>query len=149
MGIYNVECTAMRSKVNQAVFVATKDPRNIQHLLVKLAPAFSFDFHFSPAWYFQGSRINVGYFPVSIYRLKVNNRDTRTRCEICSKLTLKTPERRYWRRSGVFIVNFEHISHLVLVFLLFEQVNSHWVVLFLFYLLLRLKLVGHSTLLCT
>ena len=23
----------------------------------------------------------------------------------------------YWRRSGVFIVNFEHISHLVLVFL--------------------------------
>ena len=25
---------------------------------------------------------------------------------------------RYWRRSGVFIVSFEHISHLVLVFLL-------------------------------
>ena len=25
---------------------------------------------------------------------------------------------RHWRRSGVFIVNFEHISHLVLVFLL-------------------------------
>ena len=23
-----------------------------------------------------------------------------------------------WRRSGIFIVNFEHISHLVLVFLL-------------------------------
>ena len=30
---------------------------------------------------------------------------------------MKTPERRR-RRSGVFIVNFEHISHLVLVFLL-------------------------------
>ena len=27
-------------------------------------------------------------------------------------LTIKTPERRQWRRSGVFIVNFEHISHL-------------------------------------
>ena len=27
----------------------------------------------------------------------------------CSKLTLKTPERRNWRRSGVFIVNFEHV----------------------------------------
>ena len=39
-------------------------------------------------------------------------------CEICSKLTIKTPEQRQWRRSGVFIVNFEHISHLVLVFLL-------------------------------
>ena len=24
----------------------------------------------------------------------------------------------YWRRSGVFIVNFGHISHLVLVFIL-------------------------------
>ena len=34
------------------------------------------------------------------------------------KLMIKTPERRHWRRSGIFIVNFEHISHLVLVFLL-------------------------------
>ena len=39
-------------------------------------------------------------------------------CEICSKLTLKKPERRQWRRSGVFIVNFEHILHLVIVLLL-------------------------------
>ena len=38
--------------------------------------------------------------------------------EICSKLTIKMPERRHWRRSGIFIVNFEHISHLLLVFLL-------------------------------
>ena len=37
---------------------------------------------------------------------------------ICSKLTIKTPERRHWRLCGVFIVNFEYISHLVLVFLL-------------------------------
>ena len=58
------------------------------------------------------------YYPVGNYILKVNNRNTRARCEICSKLTIKTPERDYWRRSGVFIVNFEHISHLVLVFLL-------------------------------
>ena len=34
------------------------------------------------------------------------------------KLTIKTLERRHWRRSRVFIVDFEHISHLVLVFLL-------------------------------
>ena len=36
------------------------------------------------------------------------------------KLTVKTQERRHWRRlrSGVVIVNFEHISHLVLLFLL-------------------------------
>ena len=29
-----------------------------------------------------------------------------------SNLTIKTPERRYWHRSCVFIVNFEHISHI-------------------------------------
>ena len=50
---------------------------------------------------------------------KVNNRDTRTRSEIRSKLKIETPERLQWRRSGIFIVNFEHILHLVLVFLLF------------------------------
>ena len=33
--------------------------------------------------------------PVGIYLLKVNNRNTRTRCEICSKLTTKTPERHH------------------------------------------------------
>ena len=61
-------------------------------------------------------------FPIkdlaSNYMFKINDRNTRTRCEICSKLTVKIPERRQWHRSGIFIVNFEHISHLVLVFLL-------------------------------
>ena len=50
--------------------------------------------------------------PAGIYLFKVNYRNTRTRCEICSKLTIKTPERHQWCRSGVFIVNFEHILHL-------------------------------------
>ena len=54
----------------------------------------------------------------SNYLLKVNNRNTRTRCEICSKLTIKIPERRQRRYSGIFTVNFEQISHPVLVFLL-------------------------------
>ena len=49
---------------------------------------------------------------------KVSSRNTRAWCEICSKLTVKTPERRHWRHSGVFVVNFEQISHPVLVFLL-------------------------------
>ena len=34
-----------------------------------------------------------------IYMFKVNNRNSRTRCEICSKLTIKTPERRQWNRT--------------------------------------------------
>ena len=49
-----------------------------------------------------------------IHLFKVNNRNSRTRCEICSKLTIKTYQ---WWRSSVFIVNLEHISHLVLMFL--------------------------------
>ena len=57
-------------------------------------------------------------FPAGIYLLKFNNRNTTTRCEICSKLIIKTTEQCQWHRSGVFIVNFEHISHLLLVFLL-------------------------------
>ena len=58
------------------------------------------------------------YIPAGNYMFKVNNRNTRTRREICSKLTIKIPEGRQMRRSGTFILNFEHISHLVLVFLL-------------------------------
>ena len=41
------------------------------------------------------------YNPAGIYLLK-NNESNRTICEICSKLTIKAPERRQWRRSGVF-----------------------------------------------
>ena len=48
---------------------------------------------------------------VGNYMFKVNNRNTRARCQICLKPTIKTPERRHWRCSSVFIVNFEHISH--------------------------------------
>ena len=40
---------------------------------------------------------------------KVDNTNTRARCEICSELTIKTP---------TLTFNFKHISHLVLVFLL-------------------------------
>ena len=56
------------------------------------------------------------FYPADNYPFKVNNRNVRTRCEIYSKLIIKILEQRHWRRSGTFIVNFEHISHLVLVF---------------------------------
>ena len=48
--------------------------------------------------------------------------------ELCSKLTRKTPERRQWRRSGVFIVTFQHISHLFSSASIvdIEQVNVSW-----------------------
>ena len=56
--------------------------------------------------------------PANIYLFKVNIRNTRERCETCSKLTIKPLKLRQWCRSDVFIVNFEHISYLSLVFLL-------------------------------
>ena len=71
-----------------------------------------------------------------IYLLKVNYRNTRTRYEICSKLTLKIPERRQWHRSGIFTVNFEHISHFVLVFLLIN-LNMWLLVFFLNFILIK------------
>ena len=61
--------------------------------------------------------------PANIYLFKVNKRKTKKSCEICSMSAIKTPKRRHWRRAGVFIVNFEHISNLVLVFLLLTLNN--------------------------
>ena len=58
---------------------------------------------------------------------KVNNRDSRKRCEICSNISVKTPER---RRSGVFTVNLELISTASIAG--FEQVSVSYV-LELFY----------------
>ena len=54
-------------------------------------------------------------YPAYIYLFKVNNRNSRKGCQICEKVIIKTPERRQLH-PGIFIVNFEHISHLFLVF---------------------------------
>ena len=56
------------------------------------------------------------FYPVGIYSFKVNNGNTRTMCENCSNSTVKTPEQRHFCRSGVFIVNVEQISHILMVF---------------------------------
>ena len=48
--------------------------------------------------------------PANIYLLKVSSRNTRKRCELCSKLTIKTPEPRQFRSIDDF-----------------EQVNVSWV----------------------
>ena len=57
--------------------------------------------------------MRTSFSAVNIHLFKVNNRNTRKRCGICQ-----------WRRSGAFIVNFEHIFHLFLVFLLLN-LNSY------------------------
>ena len=74
-----------------------------------------------------------GLYPAGNYMFKINKKSTRTRCEICLMLAIKR------HRSGVFIVNFEHISHLFqfiyiyihtllyYFFINFKQVNTGWV----------------------
>ena len=58
---------------------------------------------------------NISLISAVIYLYIVDNRNTRTMCEIFSKLTIKTLKRRHQLRFGVFIVDFEQISHIVLV----------------------------------
>ena len=53
--------------------------------------------------------------PDGNYMFKVNNKNIRTRCEICSKLTIKAPKRRHWLRTGAFIVNFTPCSSVPIV----------------------------------
>ena len=43
-----------------------------------------------------GNDSNFDRNTASIYLLKLNNKNTRPKCEICSKLTIKTPERNHW-----------------------------------------------------
>ena len=56
--------------------------------------------------------------PTGNCMFNVHKRNIIARCEICSKLTIKTPEKRHLHRSTLFNVNFEHISHLTLVFVM-------------------------------
>ena len=56
--------------------------------------------------------ITIIHCPGGIYLFIVNIRNTRTRCEIYSKLTINIPERLQQRYSGKSIVNFKPTSHL-------------------------------------
>ena len=44
--------------------------------------------------YVQYNKVLIGENQANIYLLKVNTRNTSKRCEICLKITKKTPERR-------------------------------------------------------
>ena len=65
--------------------------------------------------------------PANIYLFKVNNRNSRKGCEICSKLTIKAPEQRHWRRS-IFLLLFLNVFYTFssLSIVHFEQVNVIW-----------------------
>ena len=54
------------------------------------------------------------HFKAILTSSNLTKKSSRKMCEICSKLAIKTLEQRQWHRSGVFLVNFGHISHLFL-----------------------------------
>ena len=85
---------------------------------IKVQYGFLGSFWFLARFRYSGYSEHLGTLPAGICLLKVNNKNTKTRYEICSKLTIKIREQHQWHHSGIFIVNFEHISHLVLVLLL-------------------------------
>ena len=68
----------------------------------------------------------TNFLGIAITCSKLTIETVEQRREICSKLTINTPKRRHWRRFSVFIVNFEHISHLCssVSILNYEQVNA-------------------------
>ena len=55
-------------------------------------------------------------FPSKNFLIKLNNQNFRTMSEICSVFAIKMPARRQWQLSDALIVNFEQISHAVLMF---------------------------------
>ena len=71
-----------------------------------------FSYYWMPMTY-----VRVTYSPANIYWFKVNNKNIRKRCTICSKLTIKTPERRQWRLL-VFLL------WILKIFYTFKQVNA-------------------------
>ena len=52
-------------------------------------------------------------YQIGICLIKVNNEKTRIMCDIWLKLNTKITETRQRLRSGVFILNIEHISHII------------------------------------
>ena len=67
---------------------------------------------------FTCSMPHCSVFPANIYLFKVNNKNTRKKLWNMFKVNNKNNRAASWLRSGVFIVNFEHISHLIITFLM-------------------------------
>ena len=61
----------------------------------------------------------------NIYLFKINDRKSRKSCEICSKLTIKTPERRQGFRFGVLLLTL-NIFHCFFSVSIIEKVNVSW-----------------------
>ena len=70
---------------------------------------------------------------------------SRTKGEICSKLIINTSELFHWLCSGAFIVNLEHISHLILSLTLNKSVFAGETFCETFIIYLRYHKVARQT----
>ena len=81
-------------------------------------------FECSSMWLFRIFPETSWNVPSNIHLFKVNNINTKIMHQICSQLTLKKLGWRYWSRSVLFIVSFEHILHTSGISIVgFEEVN--------------------------
>ena len=85
-------------------------------------------------------KCTYGITPASIYLLKVNNRKTKTRCETCSNLTIKTPERRHWHQ---IVISFYYSK--IHLFLFSQLIMIHWKQKFLKTMQSHWKLIYYRT----
>ena len=78
---------------------ATMVPAKKNDLFDKRCPKKTLDTALGVFWYCQIEHFYYhmsNHVPAGIYLFKVNNRNTWTMYEICSKLTIKIPERCWW-----------------------------------------------------
>ena len=80
----------------QCIFIAFYSLQSFQTNLFFRVWCFAFDrttqvYHLVSVLFLIGWTHNEDKFPANIYFFKVNNGNTTKRCEMCSKLTIKTP----------------------------------------------------------
>ena len=72
-------------------------------------------FNFQWDWSLRWNGLSVTTHPATACS-KLTVETVEQRLKYVQSLQVKTSKRRQWRRSGVFIVNFEHTSYLAPVF---------------------------------
>ena len=69
------------------------------------------------------SNLRVVYSHFGSYMFKLNNRNFRTRHEVCSKVAIKIINLAILKTNSAFVINFEHVSQFVSI-VKFGQVNT-------------------------
>ena len=96
-------------------------------ILYSLTTPSSFIIYFEQVYYETFFSLKyLSHLPAGNYMFKVNNRNSRARCEICSKLTIKLPERHYWRHLVPVLFSITRFCSSLSI-INFGQLNANWV----------------------